>query len=86
MRFISLRSPVKPCLVKYFKWLLKVMKKGKGLAKANLVFRPDHGRLIRIPKGTVGALRRGLQGEHWSLYHDFPFTNKWSKIEATYSD
>ena len=34
MRF---RSPVKPCLVKYFKWLLKVIK-SKGLAKGTLIF------------------------------------------------
>jgi len=33
MRFIILKSPVKPCPVKYFKWLLKVIKEqraGKG--------------------------------------------------------
>ena len=34
MRF---RSPVKPCLVKYFKWLLKVIK-SEGLAKGTLIF------------------------------------------------
>ena len=38
MRFITFGSPGKPCLVKYFKWLLKVIKgqragKGQGLAK-----------------------------------------------------
>jgi len=34
MRF---RSPGKPCLVKYFKWLLKVIK-SEGLAKDTLIF------------------------------------------------
>jgi len=27
MRFITARSPVKACLVKYFKWLLKLIKR-----------------------------------------------------------
>jgi len=34
-------SPVKPCLVKHFKWLLKVIT-GKGLQRAHFVFRPVH--------------------------------------------
>jgi len=31
MRFITSRCPVKPCLVKYFKWLLKVIKDKEAL-------------------------------------------------------
>jgi len=36
MRFITFRSPGKPFLVKYLKWLLKVIK-GQRVAS-----RPDH--------------------------------------------
>ena len=52
MRFIACRSPVKPCLIKYFKWLLKVTK-GQKLGEGYIVFRPDHEGHIRSPKGTV---------------------------------
>ena len=39
MRFITSRSPVKPCLVKYFKWLLKVVKEfAKELPKGTFCF------------------------------------------------
>ena len=38
MRFITLGGPVKPCLVKYFKWLLKLIE-GQ---RAHFVFRTDH--------------------------------------------
>ena len=31
MRFITSRCPVKPCLVKYFQWLLKVIKDKEAL-------------------------------------------------------
>jgi len=51
MRFITYLSPVKPCLVKYFKWLLKGSK-SKGLAKAHFVY-TSHKGYIGSPKGTV---------------------------------
>ena len=51
MRFITLRSPVKNS-VKYFKWLLKVVKGfAKGWQRTYFVFRPDH-------KGHIGSLKR----------------------------
>jgi len=52
MRFIIFRNPGKPCLIKYFKWLLQVIK-GKGLAKGTFCFRPDHKGHIGSPKSTV---------------------------------
>ena len=55
MRFITLRSPRKPCLAKYFKWLLKVIK-GQ---RAHFASRPDHKGHIGSPKGTVPS-GRGL--------------------------
>ena len=50
MRFITCRSAVKPRLVKYFKWLLKVT---KGWQSVHSAFRPVHKGHIRSPKGTV---------------------------------
>ena len=44
-----------PCLVKYFKWLLKVM----GLAKGTLCFQTRPQRALWKPKGH-SALCRGL--------------------------
>ena len=51
MRFIAFGSLGKPCLVKYFKWLLIVIK-GQGLARAHFAYRPDHKGHIRSSKGT----------------------------------
>ena len=56
--FGSFRSPGKPCLVKYFKWLLEVVK-GQRAGKVNCVFRPDDKGHIGSPKGTV-LFGRGL--------------------------
>ena len=45
MRIIIFRSPGKPCLVKYFKWLLKVIQ-GQRAVEGH----------FRCPKGTVPSL------------------------------
>jgi len=37
MRFITSEASLKPCLVKYFKWLLKVIK-GKRAGKEHILF------------------------------------------------
>ena len=51
----DIRKLRKPCLVKYFKWLLKVM----GWQRARFVFRPDHRGHFGSPKGLVeGGLAR----------------------------
>ena len=65
MRFIPLRNLVKSCLVKYFKWLQKVIK-ANGLQRAHFAFRPDHKGHIKSAKGTV-SLGRGLARTliHW---------------------
>jgi len=54
MRFIILKSPLKPCPVKYFKWLLKVIKE-EALAKGIFCFRQDHKGHIRCQCPLVEA-------------------------------
>jgi len=56
MRFITFRSPGKPCLVKYFKWLLKVME-GQKAGKGHILLLDQPLRHIRSPKGTVPSGR-----------------------------
>jgi len=58
MRFITLKSPVISCLVKCFKWLLKLNKgQRSGKGHVNFVFRLSP--TIRSPKGPV-PFSRGL--------------------------
>jgi len=49
MRFIKLGSPVKPCLVKWFKWLLKILKAMSWQRAYFVLGQSTKG----IPKGTV---------------------------------
>jgi len=58
MRFITFRSPGKPCLVKYFKWLLKVIKGQMAGQGHNFASGPDHKEHIRSPKATVPSILR----------------------------
>jgi len=53
MRFITFRSPVKPCLVKYFKWLLKA---GKG----HILFIPATKGILEAQRALGEPSSRGL--------------------------
>ena len=64
MKFLTLRSSVKPCLLKYLKWLLKVVK-GQRAGKGHILFldQTNHKWHIRSSKGKVpfsGGLERTL--------------------------
>ena len=70
MRFITFRSPVKPCLVKYFKWLLKVIKEhraGKGTFRPATMGRLEAQRPL-FPPGDPSSRGLGrtliLMGHH----------------------
>lgn len=61
-RFILFRSPVKPCLVKYFKWVLKLSKgkgqragKDKGLAKGQITRVTLEAQKVACPENTVAS-------------------------------
>jgi len=43
MRFITCRSPVKPCLVIYFKWLLKVIQQQRARRIGNSIIATSSG-------------------------------------------
>jgi len=56
MGFITFWSPGKPCLVKYFKWLLRVIQEAKA-GKGHIVLLDQTTNALRSPKGRVPSLR-----------------------------
>ena len=64
MRFIILRSPVKPCLVKYSSGCFNVVKGQRVVAKGSFIVRPDTKGTLEAPKGTMPFGRRTLLVVH----------------------
>ena len=65
MRFMIFGSPGKPCLVKCFKWLLKVIK-GQRAGKGHILF------LDQSTKGTLEAQRAQCPLVEAQLVHTQP--------------